>query len=170
MRQRGSLRIVCAVAVLIEACCAWAPARRVHGRLQSAASRRNRFALMAAYGGDAPYAEACYDPAAAEAYFGARPLESLRRLLELAWTSAGFVANVAIDKKLGREEAMAARRSGAPGRRHAPRDDVHQGRAGALHPRRPRAGGVRRRPHEAAGASPRPGSETRPREVYARLS
>ena len=111
MRQRGSLRIVCAVAVLIEACCAWAPARRVHGRLQSAASRRNRFALMAAYGGDAPYAEACYDPAAAEAYFGARPLESLRRLLELAWTSAGFVANVAIDKKLGREEAMAARRS-----------------------------------------------------------
>ncbi|EGB05954.1 hypothetical protein AURANDRAFT_10394, partial [Aureococcus anophagefferens] len=60
---------------------------------------------------DVPYAEACYDAAAAESYFAARPLESLGRLLELARVSGGFVANVVLDKKLGREAATAARRS-----------------------------------------------------------
>ncbi|KAH8074613.1 hypothetical protein JL721_2180 [Aureococcus anophagefferens] len=46
-----------------------------------------------AYTADVPYAEACYDAAAAESYFAARPLESLGRLLELARVSGGFVAN-----------------------------------------------------------------------------
>ena len=64
-----------------------------------------------AYGGDVPYAEACYDPAAAEAYFGARPLQALGRLSELARVGAGFIVNVVVDKKLGREEAMAEQRS-----------------------------------------------------------
>ena len=64
-----------------------------------------------AYTADVPYAEACYDAAAAESYFAARPLESLGRLLELARVSGGFVANVVLDKKLGREAATAARRS-----------------------------------------------------------
>ncbi|KAK7234168.1 hypothetical protein SO694_00148048 [Aureococcus anophagefferens] len=56
--------------------------------------------------------EACYDAAAAESYFAARPLESLGRLLELARVSGGFVANAVLDKKLGREDAAAA--SGGP--------------------------------------------------------
>ena len=102
MRHAGS--VASAAALLLVACGAFAPVPR----LQTVPSR-----LMAggAYTADVPYAEACYDAAAAESYFAARPLESLGRLLELARVSGGFVANVVLDKKLGREAATAARRS-----------------------------------------------------------
>lgn len=119
MRHAG--RVANATALLLVACGAFAPVPR----LQTAPSRRariapvgrssapNRIAVLAggAYTADVPYAEACYDAAAAESYFAARPLESLGRLLELARVSGGFVANVVLDKKLGREDATAARRS-----------------------------------------------------------
>ena len=100
MRQR----IASTTPLLLVACGAFAPVPR----LETVPSR-----LMAggAYTADVPYAEACYDAAAAESYFAARPLESLGRLLELARVSGGFVANVVLDKKLGREDATAARRS-----------------------------------------------------------
>ena len=63
------------------------------------------------YGVDVPYAEAAYDPEAAAAFFKARPIASLRRLLQIVSLAGGFVLSVAIDKRLGREEQMVQQRS-----------------------------------------------------------
>jgi aarF domain-containing kinase len=61
---------------------------------------------------EVPYDEAAYDPSAAKEFFLARPLAPLRRLAQIASLSGGFVASVALDKALGREdhsEVIAAR-------------------------------------------------------------
>ena len=63
------------------------------------------------YGVDVPYKEAAYDPDAADAFFRARPIASLRRLLQLTQLSGGFILLTLIDKQFGREEAMTDRRS-----------------------------------------------------------
>ena len=63
------------------------------------------------YGVDVPYKEAQYDPDAADAFFRARPIASLRRLLQLTQLSGGFILLTLIDKRFGREEAMTDRRS-----------------------------------------------------------
>ena len=46
---------------------------------------------------DVPYEEAAYDPAAAEAFFKARPFDSFRRLIEIVSGSGGFIANAVLD-------------------------------------------------------------------------
>jgi predicted unusual protein kinase regulating ubiquinone biosynthesis (AarF/ABC1/UbiB family) len=84
-------------------------------------SRRTSSLLMRDPGGPAssradqthhlPYKEAAYDPAAAEAFFRARPLPALGRLGQLIFKSSGFLAKVVIDKKLGREEHVVQQRS-----------------------------------------------------------
>ena len=56
------------------------------------------------YSEDVPYKEADYQPAAADAFFRARPLESLRRLAQLAQLSGGFICALLLDKWLKREE------------------------------------------------------------------
>jgi predicted unusual protein kinase regulating ubiquinone biosynthesis (AarF/ABC1/UbiB family) len=63
------------------------------------------------YGVDVPYKEAAYDPAAAELFFRARPLESLGRLGQLLTKSSGFIASILLDKTLDREERMVDQRS-----------------------------------------------------------
>ena len=66
---------------------------------------------IAAYGVDVPYKEAQYDPAAAETFFKAKPLDSLGRLAQLTSLSGGFIFNALMDKKNGREEEMVDQRS-----------------------------------------------------------
>ena len=63
------------------------------------------------YGLDVPYMEAAYDPAAADAFFRARPLPALGRLVQLVVKSSGFIANVVLDKQLRREERVVQQRS-----------------------------------------------------------
>ena len=78
----------------------------------AARSRSSRHGLsVSEYGENVPYKEAAYDPEAAETFYRARPLASLRRLAQLVAGSGGFVANVILDKKFGREEKLAERRS-----------------------------------------------------------
>ena len=63
------------------------------------------------YGVDAPYKEAAYDPLAAEDFFRARPLQALRRALQIAQQSGGFVMALVLDRILKREDQMTAKRS-----------------------------------------------------------
>ena len=56
------------------------------------------------YSEDVPYKEADYQPAAADEFFRARPLASLRRLAQLAQLSGGFISTLLLDKWLKREE------------------------------------------------------------------
>ena len=58
-----------------------------------------------------PYKEAAYDPAAAETFFGERPLAVARRLAQLATVSGGFVVSTIVDKMLKREERLVEERS-----------------------------------------------------------
>lgn len=65
------------------------------------------------YARDVPYKEAAYDPAAADAFFRARPLAALGRAVQLTQLSGAFVASVLLDTALKRseEEGVIARRS-----------------------------------------------------------
>ena len=63
------------------------------------------------YGVDVPYAEAAYDPVAADEFFRSRPLAAMGRLAQLVAKSSGFITAIVLDKKLGREERMVERRS-----------------------------------------------------------
>lgn len=63
------------------------------------------------YAVDVPYAEAAYDPEAADAFFKARPIAALRRLFQIASLSGGFIAKAILDRKLGREDRMVEQRS-----------------------------------------------------------
>ena len=63
------------------------------------------------YAADVPYTEAQYDPEAADAFFRKRPLAVLRRAVQLASLSGGFVASLFLDKLLKREEQMVDQRS-----------------------------------------------------------
>jgi len=64
------------------------------------------------YGNNAPYAEANYDPEAAEDFYKSRRLSSLVRLTQLLTKSSGFVANTILDAKVfEREEQMVDQRS-----------------------------------------------------------
>ena len=76
-------------------------------------ARTNTRALCMAveYGVDVPYAEAAYDPVAADEFFGSRPLAAMGRLAQLVAKSSGFITAIVLDKKLGREERMVERRS-----------------------------------------------------------
>ena len=60
--------------------------------------------------GDVPYHEAAYDPLAAEDFYRKRPVESAARLAKIVTRSLGFVADTAMDSRLGREDEMADRR------------------------------------------------------------
>ena len=82
-------------------------ARQRRGR----ALRMGRELGQVRYGVDVPYKEAAYDPAAADAFFRSRPLPALGRLVQLIVKSSGFITNVVLDKKLGREEQMVEQRS-----------------------------------------------------------
>ena len=55
------------------------------------------------YGVNVPYKEAAYDPEAADSFYRARPLQTFRRLVQLARLSGGFVALTLLDKVLKRE-------------------------------------------------------------------
>jgi len=63
------------------------------------------------YGINAPYAEASYDPHAAELFYRDRPLSSFTRLAQLVTRSSSFIADTILDTKLNREEKMVERRS-----------------------------------------------------------
>ena len=64
------------------------------------------------YGNNAPYAEANYDPEAAEDFYKSRRLSSLVRLTQLLTKTSGFVANTILDAKVfEREEQMVDQRS-----------------------------------------------------------
>ena len=67
-------------------------------------------AATAALRGDVPYPEAAYDPHAAEEFYSKRPVESAARLAKIVTRSLGFVADTAMDSRLGREDEMADRR------------------------------------------------------------
>jgi predicted unusual protein kinase regulating ubiquinone biosynthesis (AarF/ABC1/UbiB family) len=60
---------------------------------------------------DAPYKEAAYDPAAADAFFRKRPFELLSRFAQLTQLSGGFAFNLILDKLLKREEDVVEERS-----------------------------------------------------------
>lgn len=60
---------------------------------------------------DVPYREAAYDPAAADAFFGKRPLETARRFAQLVQLSTGFVFSTLVDKVLKREDHVLEERS-----------------------------------------------------------
>lgn len=64
------------------------------------------------YGIDAPYAEASYDPNAANDFYKSRRLASIIRLTQLLTKSSGFVTNAILDAKVfDREEEMVDQRS-----------------------------------------------------------
>ena len=62
-------------------------------------------------GVDVPYREADYNPDAADAFFRARPVATLKRLVQLTQLSGSFIASTIMDKQLDREEAMVEQRS-----------------------------------------------------------
>jgi predicted unusual protein kinase regulating ubiquinone biosynthesis (AarF/ABC1/UbiB family) len=64
------------------------------------------------YGVDAPYAEASYDPHAANTFYESRPIASIIRLTQLVTKCSGFVADTVLDANLfNREEQMVEQRS-----------------------------------------------------------
>ena len=63
------------------------------------------------YAADVPYREAQYDPEAADAFFRKRPLAVLRRAVQLASLSGGFLTSLFLDKLFKREEQMVDQRS-----------------------------------------------------------
>ena len=63
------------------------------------------------YAADAPYREAQYDPEAADAFFRKRPLAVLRRAVQLASLSGGFLTSLFLDKLLKREDQKVDQRS-----------------------------------------------------------
>ena len=78
-------------------------------------TRRSEPAVAAitevSYAADAPYREAQYDPEAADAFFRKRPLVVLRRAVQLASLSGGFLSSLFLDKLLKREEQKVDQRS-----------------------------------------------------------
>jgi len=63
------------------------------------------------YGINVPYAEASYDPHAANVFYKSRPIASVIRLTQLVTKSSKFVIDTALDTKLNREERMVNQRS-----------------------------------------------------------
>jgi len=63
------------------------------------------------YNVDVPYAEAAYDPAAANTFFRERPLESASRFAQVVQLSGGFVLNALFDKALQRGDSVVEERS-----------------------------------------------------------
>ena len=63
------------------------------------------------YGIDVPYAEASYDPHAANIFYKSRPVASVIRLTQLVTKSSKFIIDTALDSKLNREERMVDQRS-----------------------------------------------------------
>ena len=55
--------------------------------------------------------QAAYDPAAADAFYRARPFTALGRALQLGRRSGGFVVSLLLDKLLKREDRMIEQRS-----------------------------------------------------------
>ena len=76
-------------------------------------ARRSASPIAAAtdYTTEVPYREACYDPAAASAFFRKRPLVGVKRLLRIGQLSAGFVLRTSWDKFRGTEDEMTETRS-----------------------------------------------------------
>lgn len=92
------MRSTCAIALLAQGTLSLPVAERRSGR---AVADRLR---------DVPYPEAAYNPLAAEEFYRKRPIESAARLAKIVTRSLGFVADTAMDSRLGREDEMADRR------------------------------------------------------------